>query len=152
IFSRVQVERIRVSSGHSSSDGGRVEGIEAHGRFVAADAVVSNASLRATVLDLVGPEHFPAEDAAAVRRVRLNTSSCQVYVGLRAGESIPFVTDLLFTSTRARFDSDALCDMDGESRTFSFYYPKTRPGSARHAIVSSTNARWSDWASLDEPA
>ena len=140
---RVQVDRIVVEDG-------RATGIEAHGRFVAADAVVSNASLKGTVLGLVGREHVPAEYAAAVEAVRLNTSSCQVYMGLRAGESIPFVTDLLFTSTRATFTSEALCDMDGESRTFSFYYPKTRPGLERYTIVSSTNARWEDWSVLDE--
>lgn len=145
LFNKVQVDRIRV-------EGGRVTGIEAHGRFIAADAVVSNASLKSTVERLVGAEHFRPEFAANVAAVRLNTSSCQVYLGLRPGESIPFVTDLLFTSTRPTFDSTALCDMDGESRTFSFYYPKTRPGLERYTIVSSTNARWSDWSKLDAPA
>jgi phytoene dehydrogenase-like protein len=143
MFNKVQVDRIRV-------EGGRVTGIEAHGRFIACDAVVSNASLKGTVLGLVGAEHFSPEFSAGVSSVRLNTSSTQVYIGIRAGESIPFVTDLLFTSTRPAFTSEALCDMDGLSRTFSFYYPKTRPGSDRYTIVSSTNARWSDWAHLDE--
>ena len=36
-------------------------------------------------------------------------------------------------------------------RSFSFYYPRTRPdGKQRYAIVSSTNAHWKDWAELDE--
>jgi len=39
---------------------------------------------------------------------------------------------------------------DVSSRTFSFYYPETRPGSDRWLIVSSTNARYEDWASLSE--
>jgi all-trans-retinol 13,14-reductase len=142
---RVQVERIVV-------EGGRVTGIEAEGRFVGADAVISNASLKTTVERLVGGEHFSPSFRDGVGAVRLNNSSCQVYLGLRAGESIPFVTDLLFTSTRPVFDSHALCDLHGESRTFSFYYPKTRPGSDRYTIVSSTNARWSDWATLDDAA
>jgi hypothetical protein len=43
-----------------------------------------------------------------------------------------------------------LIGLYGESRTFSFYYPKTRPGSERYTIVSSTNAHWADWAELDE--
>jgi phytoene dehydrogenase-like protein len=140
---KVQVDRIVVEDG-------RACGIEAHGRTIAADAVISNASLKGTVQTLVGREHFTPEFAAEVDAVRLNTSSCQVYMGLREGESIPFVTDLLFTSTRATFTSEALCDMDGESRTFSFYYPKTRPGLERYTIVSSTNARWEDWAALDD--
>lgn len=142
---RVQVDRIRVEDG-------RVTGIEAHGRFVACDAVVSNASLHGTVLGLVGADHFAHEFAAGVRGVRLNTSSTQVYVGLREGESIPFVTDLLFTSTRPTFSSEALCELDGESRTFSFYYPKTRPGLERYTVVSSTNACFRDWVDLDESA
>ncbi len=32
------------------------------------------------------------------------------------------------------------------SRTFSFYYPETRPGSDRWLVVSSTNANYEDWA------
>ena len=57
---------------------------------------------------------------------------------------------LLFTSTRPTFDSAALCDMQGESRTFSFYYPKTRPGIERYTIVSSTNANYADWKNLSD--
>jgi phytoene dehydrogenase-like protein len=141
LYHRVEVERIAV-------EGGRASGIEAHGRFIAASAVVSNASLKSTVEKLVGAEHFDRAFVDAVRAVRLNNSSCQVYIGIRSGETIPFVTDLLFTSTRPAFSSPALCDMHGESRTFSFYYPKTRPGSDRYTIVSSTNANWRDWSEL----
>ncbi|HLJ11309.1 MAG TPA: phytoene dehydrogenase, partial [Planctomycetaceae bacterium] len=36
------------------------------------------------------------------------------------------------------------------SRTFSFYYPRTRPGSNRSLVVSSTNANYRDWADLSE--
>jgi len=142
VFSKVQVDRIRV-------EGGRATGVEAHGRFVAADCVLSNANLKTTIEKLVGEEHFSPAFAAKARAVRLNNSSCQVYLGIREGESIPFVGDLLFSSTRPTFDSPSLCDMNGESRTFSFYYPKTRPGSDRYTVVSSTNANWSDWAHLD---
>jgi phytoene dehydrogenase-like protein len=146
VFTRVQVERILVEHG-------RVTGVRANGRHIDCDAVVSNASLRSTVLDLVGSEHFSPEFAARVERVRLNTSSTQVYLGVRAGESIPFVTDLLFTSTRPTFSSEALCDHVGESVTFSFYYPKTRPGGGdRFTIVGSRNARWGDWAGLEPTA
>lgn len=142
---RVQVERIRVEHG-------RVVAVEACGRSIACDAVVSNASLRATVLDLVGREHFDPAFADRVAAVRLNTSSTQVYLGVRQGETLPWVTDLLFTSTRPTFSSEALCDHVGESVTFSFYYPKTRPGSDRYTIVGSRNARWDDWAKLDADA
>ena len=145
VFARVQVDRIRV-------EGRRAVGVEAHGRFLAADAVLSNANLKTTVERLVGLENVSPAFAGRVRAVRLNNSSCQVYLGIREGESVPFVGDLLFTSTRRTFDSPSLCDMHGESRTFSFYYPKTRPGSDRYTIVSSTNANWADWAHLSEEA
>lgn len=145
LFGSVQVEKIVVEHG-------AVRGVVANGRELRARAVLSNANLKTTVLDLVGREHFDESFAAGVAAVRLNNSSAQVYMGLASGASIPFVTDLLFSSTRGRFDSPALCDMHGESRTFSFYYPKTRPGSDRYAIVSSTNANWADWAELDEAA
>src|SRR6185295_8608272 len=105
---------------------------------------------KSTAERLVGTQHLDPEFARGLAAVRLNNSSTQVYIGLRAGSSIPFVTDLLFTSTRATFDSPALSEMHGESRTFSFYYPKTRPGSERYTIVSSMNAHWADWAALDD--
>ncbi|MCE9593584.1 MAG: FAD-dependent oxidoreductase [Planctomycetes bacterium] len=143
LFGSTQVDRVVVENG-------RVAGVEALGRFLGARVVISNANLKTTVQKLVGAQHFRPEFVAGVEAVRLNNSSTQVYLGLREGESIPFVTDLLFTSTRPTFDSPALCDLGGESRTFSFYYPKTRPGSTRYTIVSSTNARYEDWARLDE--
>lgn len=145
LFNKVEVERIVVETGC-------VRGVLAEGRFLGARAVVSNASLKTTVERLVGAEHVAPGFLAGVRAVRLNNSSTQVYLGIRAGEELPWITDLLFTSTRATFDSQALCDFHGASRTFSFYYPKTRPGSNRATIVSSTNARWSDWAGLDDAA
>ena len=62
--------------------------------------------------------------------------------------------DLLFTSTAETFETDLLLSRDVTSRTFSVYYPDTRPHDARnrHLIVSSTNARWEDWADLNEEA
>ncbi len=145
LFSNVQVEKILVHEG-------RANGVVANGREIRSRAVLSNANIKSTVLDLAGREHFDPAFVDGVEKVRLNNSSCQVYMGLKEGAQIPFVTDLLFSSTRPRFDSASLCDFHGESRTFSFYYPKTRPQSNRFAIVSSTNANWSDWAALSEEA
>jgi len=143
LLNNTQVDRILVEDG-------RAVGVEIAGRRVGARTVISNAGFKNTVEHLVGSSHFEPDYLAGARAVRLNNSSCQVYIGIRAGETIPYMGDLLFTSTRPVFDSPALCDMHGESRTFSFYYPKTRPGSQRYTVVSSTNARWSDWADLDE--
>lgn len=143
IYNHAQVEKIVVEEG-------RTRGVIVNGRFVEAPAVLSNANVKTTVEKLVGADAFPAEYAQRVAAVRQNNSSCQVYMGLERGAEIPFQGELLFASTRPTFESSALCDMHGESRAFSFYYPKTRPGSDRTAIVSTTNANWSDWAHLPQ--
>ena len=44
------------------------------------------------------------------------------------------------------FRTELLLSRDVTSRTYSFYYPRTRPGSDRSLIVSSTNANYDDWA------
>jgi phytoene dehydrogenase-like protein len=139
----VQVERIRVA-------GGRAIGVVADGRLISCGTVLSNANLKTTIEKLVGYEHFSDEFVHEAGAVRLNNSSCQVYMGLRRGEKIDYIGDLLFTSVDPQFDSVRLCAKDVTSRTFSMYYPDIRPGSDRYAIVSSTNANWSDWAHLPE--
>ena len=116
-FNRARVDRVVVENGEA-------KGVLVGDRFIGASVVLSNASVRATAEKLVGEEHVSAEWMEGLRGVRLNTSSCQVYMGLREGETLPWVSDLFFTSTRPTFDSAALCDLHGESRTFSFYYPK----------------------------
>ena len=145
LYNHAQVERVVVEDGE-------VRGLVVNGRMVSAPVVVSNANVKTTIQKLVGAEHFDASFLGETEAVRLNNSSTQVYMGLRPGESVPFVGDLLFTSTRPSFTSEALCEMHTESRTFSFYYPKCRPGSDRYTVVSSTNAHWDDWVDLDDAA
>ncbi len=145
LYNHAQVERIVVEDG-------RARGVLVNGKFLGARAVLSNASVKTTIEDLVGRAHVRPAFAAAAQAVRLSNSSCQVFFGLARGAEIPFVGDLVFHSERERFDSAALCDLHGQSRTFSIYYPKCRPGSDRYAIVSSTNARFEDWAALDASA
>ena len=140
---QVQVQRIIVEQG-------RVKGVVGNGRVISCGAVVSNANLNTTISKLVGYEHFPEAFVKEARAVRLNNSSCQVYLGIRRGETLPYIGDLLFTSVDPEFDSGRLCAKDVTSRTFSMYYPDIRPGSDRHAVVSSTNANWQDWADLNE--
>jgi hypothetical protein len=96
----------------------------------------------------VGEEHFTPEFVAQVRAVRINTSSCQVYLGIRKGESIPRIGDLIFVSDSVGFTTDELVDFHTTSRTFSVYYPETRPGSNRYTVVCSLNARYDDWNRL----
>ncbi|MGI6657123.1 MAG: phytoene desaturase family protein [Desulfobulbus sp.] len=146
ICTRARVERIRV-------EGGRAIGVEVDGRLIHARAVVSNAGITNTVERLVGREHFDADFLEQFNQVRVNNSSCQVYFGIRKGETILDVGDLLFTSTSPTFSSAEMLRMDTGSRTFSLYYPKTRPQSPPdYTIVASMNANYDDWAHLDPVA
>ena len=142
-----QVEKVVVEGPLGEA---RATGVVVNGRYVPATAVVSNANIRSTVTKLVGPEHFVPSYVDEVTGVRMNSSSTQVYLGVRAGETIPDVGDLLFTSTAPEFDSDALCALDCTSRTYSFYYPEIRPGSDRYAIVASINSNYDDWAKMSD--
>jgi hypothetical protein len=113
--------------------------------------VLSNSNLKLTIFRLVGDEHFDGKYIADARAVRLNNSSCQVYMALRPGQNIDeSCGDLLFSSAAPLFRTESLLSRDITSRTYSFYYPKTRPGSDRCLVVSSTNANYSDWATLGE--
>ncbi len=131
---------------------GRIAGVVCYGRTIRARAVISNSNLRTTIFNLVGREAFNPDFVAQAEAVRLNNSSTQVYMAMKPDVEIDESTgDLLFTSTAPVFRTDLLLSKDITSRTFSFYYPRTRPEhKRRHAVVSSTNARWEDWANLTE--
>jgi phytoene dehydrogenase-like protein len=144
--------RIRCGAEKIHVENRRVRAVTVHGRTIRAKAVVSNANLLATIFDLAGREHFDPAFAEQAAAVRLNNSSTQVYTALRPGEALDEATcgDLLFSSTAPLFRTDLLLSRDVTSRTYSFYYPKTRPGHDRCLVVASTNARYDDWADLDE--
>ncbi|MDP2136643.1 MAG: NAD(P)/FAD-dependent oxidoreductase [Candidatus Didemnitutus sp.] len=128
----------------------RVVGVVANGRTIRCSAVLSNSNIKNTVLRLGGEENFSPEFVAATKAVRVNSSSCQVYLGIRKGETIPHIGDLVFTSDEPRFSSEALVELNTTSRTFSLYYPDTRPAGDRYTVVVSLNARYEDWANLSE--
>jgi phytoene dehydrogenase-like protein len=134
--------------------GGKVTGVEVGGRTIETPVVVSNANLLNTLFGLVGEQYLDPSFRDQARSVRVNNSSTQVYMALAPEVTIERSTgDLLFSSTAERFQTDLLLSRDITSRTFSFYYPDMRPDSKpRHLIVSSTNARWEDWADLDDEA
>ncbi len=71
-------------------------------------------------------------------------------MGIKKGEKIDDIGDLIFTSTSPEFDSTELCDFKTRSKTFSVYYPKTRPGHDRYTIVASMNSNFADWKSLSD--
>jgi len=131
--------------------GGKVRGVEVNGRTIRAGAVLSNANLNATIFHLIGERYFDKSFVDEARAVRLNNSSTQVYMALKPEEQIDESTgDLLFSSTAPLFRTELLLSRDITSRTYSFYYPRTRPeGRPRCLIVSSTNARYEDWAELN---
>jgi len=143
IRTRCLVEKIVVEDG-------KVAGVITNGKRIKSRAAVSNGNLKSTIHKYVGDEHFSQSFVEEARKVRLNNSSCQVYMGIRKGEKIDHVGDLLFTSVAEKFDSTKLLSRDITSRTFSIYYPETRPGSDMYSIVSSTNANYEDWAYLSE--
>lgn len=146
---RSQVEKIVLDDGEPG-DKPTVKGVVVNGREIGCDVILSNANIKSTILKLVGEEHLTPEYVQEAKDVRLNNSSCQVYIGLKPGEGFDNVGDLLFHSEHSGFDIDSMLSKDVSSRTFSFYYPETRPGSDRWLVVSSTNANYKDWAELDE--
>ena len=143
IRTRCQVEKIIV-------EGKKVSGVITKGQTVKCKAAVSNGNLLSTIHKLVGDNNFSETFMEQANNVRLNNSSCQVYMGFRKGEKIDYIGDLLFTSVADKFDSKMLCSRNITSRTFSIYYPETRPGSDMYSIVSSTNANYEDWAYLSD--
>lgn len=128
----------------------RVRGVVANGRTIRCNAVLSNSNIKNTVLRMAGEENFTPEFVAATKAVRVNSSSCQVYLGIKKGETLPHIGDLVFTSDEPKFSSEKLVDLHTTSRTFSLYYPDTRPGSDRYTVVVSINARYQDWQGMSD--
>jgi phytoene dehydrogenase-like protein len=128
----------------------KVVGAQANGNIIKSKAVVSNANLLSTIHKLVGDEHFSQSFVEEATKVRLAQSICQVYIGIKKGHEIDYIGDLLFTSDAQRFDPQELCSKNTTSRSFSIYYPQTRPGSNMYSIVASTHAKYHDWANLSE--
>lgn len=146
ICAGARVDRILVENGVAV-------GVAVRGREIRARAVISNAGITNTIDKLVGPERFAEDFLGRFNQVQVNNSSCQVYFGIRKGETIDDIGDLLFTSTADEFSSEEMRRMDTKSRTFSLYYPRTRPQSLPdYTIVASMNANYDDWAGLDKAA
>ena len=121
-------------------------------RRIQCKAVLSNANIRSTIEHLVGEDNFSSAYIDSVYAVRNNTSSCQVYIGIKKGETIPNIGDLVFTSRAPEYSIGELTSIQTSSHTFSVYYPETRPHlkEPRYAVVASLNARWDEWNDLSE--
>jgi phytoene dehydrogenase-like protein len=141
---QTKVEKITITENATS-------GVIINGKKINSKVVLSNSNIRSTVLQLVGEEHFPKDFLTKTKETRLNSSSCQVYMGLKEGATIPYIGELVFTSSYPTYDPARLLDLKVSSRTFSVYYPEEcRPmdKNARVAIVSSTNCQYDDWKKL----
>jgi phytoene dehydrogenase-like protein len=123
-------------------------------RRIRCKTVLSNANVRNTIQYLVGEEQFAPAFVNEVKSVRNNTSSCQVYMGIKKGETIPNIGDLVFTSEAPEYSIQELTSIQTSSHTFSIYYPETRPHlkQDRYTVVASLNARWDEWNDLSEEA
>ena len=138
---QAKVEKILLTNGKAS-------GIVVGGKEIKARTILSNGNIKSTVLGLVGEEYFPNEFLDKTKNIRLNSSSCQVYMGLKEGETIPYIGELIFTSSHPSYDPEKLLELKVSSRTFSVYYQEEkRP---RVAIVSSTNCHYLDWKKLSK--
>lgn len=138
------VEKINVENG-------AVTGVSVKGHEIKARAVLSNANLYNTIFKMVGEENFNTSFVESMKKVRLNTSSCQVFMGIKEGESIPDIGELVFCSDDEDFNTDLILSPKVGSQTFSVYYPEIRPQRPeRYAVVSSSNARYEDWKDLSE--
>jgi phytoene dehydrogenase-like protein len=136
------VDQILVENGHTT-------GVRIGDKIVSGNTVISNSSLHNTIFKMVGEDHLSPNYIEKARKVRINTSSCQVFMGLKEGESIPNVGELIFYSESDKFDTNLLLSPKAYSQTFSIYYPDMRPHlPQKYAIVSSMNARYEDWANL----
>jgi phytoene dehydrogenase-like protein len=129
-------------------DDGKVRGVKVNDRFIETTSVVSNSGILNTIYDLAGKEAFPENFLQKAQAVRVNTSSCQVYIGIKKDEVIDDIGDLIFTSRAEEFSSEELLDMHTKSRTYSIYYPKTRPEHNRYTVVASMNSKFDDWVNL----
>ena len=100
---RSLVEKIDVSRDR------RINGVVVNGRRIGCRTIVSNANIKSTILKLVGEEHFDRKFVDDANAVRLNSSSCQVYMALKPGEGFDdSCGDLLFHSEHKGFDIEAM--------------------------------------------
>lgn len=143
VCTRAKVERIVIKDR-------KTLGIEVNNQFKKCSAVVSNSGITNTIYNLAESSQFSDQFIEKASRIRVNNSSSQVYIGIKEDEQIEPIGDLLFTSLSPEFDSSELLDLNTRSKTFSVYYPKTRPGHDRHTIVASMNSNYDDWAAMGE--
>lgn len=142
----------RIETEQNAEGKAMVRGVQVGGELIPAKTIISNANLKTTLFKLLGSEALPESFREEAEKVRVNNSSCQVYFGIDPAFKVPFIGDLIFTSESPRFSSEELTSRTTKSRTFSVYYPETRPAmkQPRTFIVASMNAKWDEWKGLTE--
>ncbi|MDA3970056.1 MAG: FAD-dependent oxidoreductase [Desulfobulbaceae bacterium] len=144
ICTKAKVDKVLVENG-------KVTGVQVGDKHIHAPCVVSNSGITNTIYNLAGADVFPPAFINEIDRVKVNNSSCQVYFGIRPGESFPDIGDLIFTSNSEEFSADEMLSVETKSRTFSIYYPKTRPDEkADYTVVASMNADYDTWANFSD--
>ena len=115
-------------------------GVVVRGREITAKAVISNAASPTPLTTWSAEPSSPLIFLAVSTRSGSTTPAARSISACRKGESIPDIGDLLFTSTAEEFSSEEMLSMDTKSRTFSLYYPRTRPEPPDYTMVASMNA------------
>ncbi len=143
-----KIEKIEMATSENVRP--EVTGVWLKDTLIHTRSVVSNSSLYNTIFKMAGESYFSSDYIQAARAVRSNSSSCQVYIGLKKNAGIDFIGDLIFTSQSETFNTQDILSSKIKSQTYSIYYPDTRPHlSERYAIVSSSNANYDDWVNLN---
>lgn len=127
----------------------KIVGLETKEDQIQTPVVISNANLYKTIFQLAGEQHFSNEYLKQASSVRMNSSSCQVYMSFKDDFKLPHIGDLIFTSKEKTYDENKILEHHTSSRTFSVYYPESRPQNQMPpTIVASTNAHYQDWKKL----
>lgn len=128
---------------------GKAVGVVAGEREIKAGAVVSNANLKTTALELADIARLLPQFAKQIEEVPLSASVAQVYLGIKPGVEIPEVADILFASDQDHYDAKGFRVFPPHSISFSFYYPHdVRPDSETTEIVATACADYADWDNL----
>ena len=74
-----------------------IAGVVVNGKKIKCGAVLSNANLKNTIEKLLGLSKLPKPFAQKAKSVRLNSTSCQVYIGLKKTK-IPMLRPNIYLS------------------------------------------------------
>jgi len=143
IRTKALAEKIKVEDG-------KVTGVVVNGETIKCKSVVSNANIKRTILEMLDETAISDSFRQETKSVRINNSSSQVYIGIKEGERVDNIGDLLFTSTAEKFSEKMMLNKEVTSRTYSIYYPSGRPGHNRYTIVASSNSAYEDWDNLSD--